>query len=193
MKNKRGLQLLLIGVMAILIISLVVIGKPDNVEKQKNTSNEAENPVSLDDSNKKDNAESKEKKNTIYPYTNIAGEGVDYEDVIFVDDEIYETLKEAYSKVDFTTTFQKGKQENEDYYKEQYKKMLNCEVTFTDKERKEYLLKDFDEMKLNTDIDGGLNPKKFRYYFFDMDEDGHPELGVSDYARFNYIFKYAVR
>lgn len=45
-------------------------------------------------------------------------------------------------------------------------------------------------MKLNTDIDGGLNPKKFRYYFFDMDEDGNPELGVSDYARFNYVFKY---
>lgn len=50
-KNKRGLHLLSIGVMAALIIGLVVIGKQDVIEQQKNTLSETETPVSLNDSN----------------------------------------------------------------------------------------------------------------------------------------------
>jgi len=32
--------------------------------------------------------------------------------------------------------------------------------------------------------------EKYSYYFFDMDEDGTPELCISDGTKFMYVFKY---
>ena len=119
----------------------------------------------------------------------------------FADEEIFEMLKEAYAKIDFFGEFKKGDIDTYDYYKKQYLKLLKSEVTFFDPwTQKEYYIYEFDELdytipNANNLIYGGgysdtYDPNNYLYYFFDMDDDGLPEICVTNETRFNYIFKY---
>ena len=119
----------------------------------------------------------------------------------FIDEEVFEIIKEAYAKVDFFGEFKKGDIETYACYKEQYLKLLKGEVTFFDpRTQKEYYIYEFGEMNYtfpdtNELIYGGghsdtYDPNNYIYYFFDMDDDRTPEICVTNEIRFNYIFKY---
>ena len=121
-------------------------------------------------------------------------------DIDFVDEETIKIIKNAYSKIDFLGKFEKGDKEVYDFYKRQYLRLLKREVTFFDKQtQNEYYINEFNEMNYTNDspqlIYGGelssvYGPHNYMYYFFDMDCDGMPELGVTNEERFVYIMKY---
>lgn len=105
----------------------------------------------------------------------------------FADEETYAFLKKTYDEIDFTGEFQTGNLDRYDEYKEQFKKMLNSEITFTVPETgEEYDIKDY--AGLRTYGDEEFDPGRFCYYLFDMDGDDAPELCIWDQE--TYIFKY---
>jgi hypothetical protein len=121
------------------------------------------------------------------------------EDINYVDDGVFEIIEEVYGKIDFCGKFEKGDEEGFDLYKNQYLRLLKCEVPFFDKQtQKEYFINEFNEMNYNyagphliydgewSDV---YDPNNYIYYFFDMDGDGNPELCVTNESRFVYIIK----
>ena len=123
-----------------------------------------------------------------------------YADIDFIDEEVYSLINKAYSEINFFGDFKKGDEENYDYYKKQYLRLLNCEATFFDKQtQKEYYINEFKEMdysasSMHLNYDGSYSdiydPSNFVYYFFDMDDDGAPEICITNEIRFVYIVKY---
>lgn len=89
----------------------------------------------------------------------------------YAEEETFRKLKIIYDGIDFTGEFKKGNTEVYDYYKVKYAKLLNGEKKITDRDGKEYNLEYYGysiESLLSADI-----------YYFDMDEDGLPELCLS--------------
>ena len=119
-----------------------------------------------------------------------------YSDIDYVDDEVYYIIKKAYDEVDFMGEFKVGNKEVYDSYREQYLRVIKCEATFFDKQtQKEYYLDEFKEMDYTLPgvnlIYGGTysdiyNPSNYAYYFFDMDDDGAPEICITNEIRFIY-------
>lgn len=122
-------------------------------------------------------------------------------DTNFIDDKIYGIIKDAYKEVDFYGEFKKGNMEIYDLYREQYLKLVSGEATFFDKTTdKEYYINEFKEMDYTYagnlikegDYANVYDPNNYVYYFFDVDNDGLPELCISNEIRFIYIFKYDI-
>lgn len=120
-------------------------------------------------------------------------------DISFIDEKNYRVIKEAYKEIDFYGEFKKGNIEKYDIYKEQYLKLVRGEVPFFDKATdKEYYIYEFNEMDYTYgrnlikegEYTNVYDPNDYVYYFFDMDDDGLPELSISNEIRFIYIFKY---
>ena len=99
----------------------------------------------------------------------------------FIDDRAFEYINNIYSDVDFSSNFKTGNQSAYADYKEQYMKLLNCRLPFKSGEVKYYI----DEY-----IYGEYEPEKYTYYFFDMDDDGLPELCIENNMGYIYIMKY---
>jgi len=110
-----------------------------------------------------------------------------YESMECVDETIFSILEEEYKKIDFSGEFNEGNKEQYDEYIQEYKKLVNNEITFLDPESgAEFHLEEFEEMKV---YDGEVyDPSIFEYFFFDVDGDDRPELGIKKYT--TYIFKY---
>ena len=123
-----------------------------------------------------------------------------YNDVDFIDDEMFGIIKDSYSKIDFVGEFKKGDTSAYDFYKEQYLRLLKCEAPFFDRQtQKEHFINEFGEMNYthigphliyNLEYSDIYDPANYIYYFFDMDGDGMPELCVTNEVRFVYIMKY---
>jgi len=114
---------------------------------------------------------------------------ISLEDMPYIDNDMFQTIKEAYSAIDFYGEFEIGDIDLYDSYKAQYLRLLKCEIKFYDKySRSEFYLNEFREMKTFADEIFDLN--EYKYYYFDMDGDDSPELCISDESRFTYIFKY---
>ena len=132
-----------------------------------------------------------------------------YDDVKIVDEKVYKIIKDIYDKIDFYGEFETGNLEVYDYYKKQYLKILKLERTFTANLKayeyyneqyfktfinrrivKKVYLNELGEIKWNWDLHY-RNLNNFKFYFFDMDGDGVPELGIHD-VRFIYFIKYDV-
>lgn len=122
-----------------------------------------------------------------------------YEQESFIDDSVFNIIREIYSKVDFYAEFEKGDTTVYDFYRKQYLKLLKNEATFLDKTSgKEFYINEFNEMDYT--YGGNLikdhnfaetyDPDNYIYYFFDMDGDKSPELCITNEIRFIYIFKY---
>ncbi len=113
-----------------------------------------------------------------FPYFNIP----------FADYEIFEIYKDAYNKIDFQGDFKRGDTIVYDYYKKRYNQLLNNERYFTNpKTGKKFFLTEYEGIKVYSDK-GTYDLNNYTYYFFDMDEDNTPELGIEN--GFVYIFKY---
>jgi hypothetical protein len=123
-----------------------------------------------------------------------------YENIKFVNSEMYSIIEESYENIDFKSQFNKGNIRDYDIYKENYRKLLNCESTFYDKRtQQDYYINQFNEMNYaDTSLIYGnkyadiYDPNNYIYYFFDMDDDGSPELCITNEIRFVYIIKYDV-
>ena len=114
-------------------------------------------------------------------------------DMNYVDEQTFEALRDVYSQIDFHGDFKSGNTECYDYYKEKYFQLVNNKVPFKDKETgSDVYLNEYADIKRDLEI------KKIRddytynytYLFFDIDEDGAPELCITDIKFFHYVFKY---
>lgn len=106
----------------------------------------------------------------------------------YASQQTFETVKGFYSEIDFFGEFQKGDREVYGKYKEAFLKLLQNEVPFFNWETGEHLYwKDFGfgNYKKKYDL------QEIEYIFFDMNEDGFPELTVQKDGD-SYIFQYDV-
>lgn len=134
-----------------------------------------------------------------------------YADLKCVDEEVFSIIKKAYAEVDFYGEFEKGNPASHDYFRKQYFKIVNLERTFKYKAEwqkglggKKMHLNDLNEIKVllekkkNIPFPDTYNLKDCIFYFFDMDIDGLPELGITTLGskvgggRFIYFIKYDI-
>lgn len=111
------------------------------------------------------------------------------EDVPYVEEEIFEILKAAYAEIDFKGEFKKGDLDRYDEYKAVFQKLLQNEAPFLDNETgEETYIKDIPELHYDPSSEDH-DENAYRYYFFDIDEDGLPEMGICNRKeRANEIF-----
>jgi len=119
------------------------------------------------------------------------------DDYIYVNEETYKILVDAYNKVDFFGSFKKGNINVYDFYIEKYKQLIRNEVTFIGREATIVGGENDEELFLNeVGYFRYKDVNEFKkilsdaiFYFFDMDECGAPELCI-DIGSSIYIFKY---
>ena len=95
----------------------------------------------------------------------------------YASEKIYRILNRAYAEIEFEGTFKKGKPEIYDYYKGKFRDFVENNLALIDKNTDEEMyLEEFLTMPymLNEICD----IYAYVYYFFDVDEDGMPELGI---------------
>ena len=110
------------------------------------------------------------------------------DEIAYPDVEAFTLLESAYQEVDFYGDFKPGDLKLYDNFKLDFERLLHNEVPFTRKSTGERMhLQEFDELTHHEVFD----PRNISYCFFDMNEDGTPELclgaGTESYS---YIFKY---
>lgn len=102
----------------------------------------------------------------------------------FVNEDVYTDIKEAYSDMEWSSEFERGNVGLYDSYKEIFRGLVDNKRSYYNPRTGENLfLKDY----LGTEDYSDFPELKF--YFFDMDQDGYPELCLKD-MRFLLIFKY---
>lgn len=102
----------------------------------------------------------------------------------FVNEDVYTDIKEAYSDMEWSSEFERGNVGSYDSYKEIFRGLVdNKRNYYNPRTGKNLFLKDY----LGTEDYSDFPELKF--YFFDMDQDGYPELCLKD-MRFLLIFKY---
>lgn len=117
-------------------------------------------------------------------------------DLPYADEETFDIIREAYGKVAFLGVFAKGDMDVYSDYKRVFLKLLKNDMPFYNPETKEEIyLGDFEGLKLYDESTGyhtSYDVQKYKYIFFDMDEDGSPELGIRNPDNHNavYIFRY---
>ena len=108
----------------------------------------------------------------------------------FIDKELYLYIKGVYEAVDRDIQFLSGDESKRNFYKDQFIKLLKEEIPVADEERGyETTLSHFGEIEWDVNYPG-YAPEHYNYYFYDVDGDGTPELGLTDNERFVYVFKY---
>lgn len=114
-----------------------------------------------------------------------------YDRMSFVNDSVYAILKEEYDKIDFSSEFKTGDLALYELYIEKFKQLLDMEKAYINEIGNEIFINE-----LSTDtyerVFNDYNDIELEYYFFDMDEDGTPELTIDNRRSRNgiYIFKY---
>lgn len=126
-----------------------------------------------------------------------------YGELQYVDEKIYAEIKSAYENMEWYSDFSNGNIEQNQFYKEKYKELLDGKVTFLKTDRYTYsevsqrlYLSEFlrvEEDYPPEDLFNGGNDQ-YGLCFFDMDLDNEPELCIAEKAgagiRSYYIFKY---
>ena len=114
-------------------------------------------------------------------------------DLPYADDIVVAILSKAYEEISFEGTFKRGNLVSYNKYKNHYLKLIDNEIMFINfKTKEKVFLKDFEGLELHIDTVLPYDKYRYVYYFFDMDEDGAPELGIRNQDNHNavYIFKY---
>jgi len=112
-----------------------------------------------------------------------------FENMHFAGDEAVEFLKTAFGKVDFYGEFAKGNVDDYDFYLEKYNQLIRNEIAFIDQTRDEEMCLDSFGYLAGYLEGGEIKTGRFEnmfFYFFDMDEDGAPELCISSEGIFKY-------
>lgn len=115
-------------------------------------------------------------------------------DLPYASQKMVDILREEYRKITFQGTFEQGNVECYDEYKGYFLKLLENEIPFIDMVTGDKCyLKDVRGLEdLVLFRDSSIPGDKELYYFFDMDEDGAPELGIKNpyHSSMQYIFRY---
>lgn len=113
----------------------------------------------------------------------------DKRDLPYADELTFEIIKAAYAKIEFSGEFLQGDSEVYDEYRRMFLKLLQNEIAFLDDDTgEEIYLADYRELT----GDHEYNAENYEYYFFDVDEDGMPELGIYNpgYPHTKIYYKY---
>ena len=103
-------------------------------------------------------------------------------DIAYANEEMFEILKSAYEEIEFKGEFDKGNVELYDSYKDIFLAFLQNQIPYWDNGKgSQGYIKDIYE--LSAYIDGADNVQNYpyKYFFWDIDKDGEPELGVQNY------------
>lgn len=102
------------------------------------------------------------------------------EEMYYADEEAYQALKEAYGQVEWKSEFETGDLKIYGAYREKFRELIENEKPFYNKTTGEWMyLSEYEEKDLTS----------CGYFFFDMDSDGTPELGITNYEQYSF-FKY---
>lgn len=97
------------------------------------------------------------------------------QEIPYVNEETFEMIKSAYGEVDYLAELERGNQEVYDEYLRKFWHLLQSDAAFWDRNlNREVFMKDWQE----TYGGYGLDLKKCKYFFFDMNGDGFPELCI---------------
>jgi len=109
-------------------------------------------------------------------------------------------IRDAYESIEWDSDFVSGDVEVYNQYVTCFRRLLECETTFLVKRSMgEFYINEYEEMNYAypspfNSVYGGMSntydPNDYVYYFFDIDNDGAPELCITDEVRFIYIMKY---
>lgn len=114
-------------------------------------------------------------------------------DIPYANEDIFGILKAFYAKIDFKGEFEKGDIELYSEYKRVFLDFLMAKGSFWDSKTGEEMdLKDVYELNLYVDDTDDIQDCPYEYFFFDVDGDGTPELGLyNNKGRTEkYFFKY---
>ena len=117
-------------------------------------------------------------------------------DLPFADDRTARYLEEAYAAIEFRGEFRECDAEMNAVYLEAFRKLVQNKVIFHDlKTGQDFFLKDYEGIAYDIEEEGGYDPGRFEYYFFDADGDGTPDLGILEeypdgHSAFLYQFRY---
>ena len=101
-------------------------------------------------------------------------------DLPYADDTTVRVLMDAYEELEYVGTFEPGNVEDYDEYIKKYKRLVDNEVSFLDDEGKEFYVSEYEMLGEDSYTD-------FLYYFFDVDGDGEPELGIQGYSGIHHF------
>ena len=130
-----------------------------------------------------------EKEEILYDHT-LSGHMWMYyeaEEIPFVDDETFAVIREAYEEVEYSAEFEKGNPEVYEEYKQEFWRLLQSEIPFMDRKTgKGIYIKGWTNSRGKTMVS---DIKSCPYYFFDMNEDGLPELCIDNSGQIS-VFAY---
>lgn len=113
-------------------------------------------------------------------------------EVPYVDDETFAVLKATYEGLDFNREFETGNPEIYEEYRQKFWKLMQWEGLILDRETgEEHSISEFLEESFSGEEEE-YDPENhyYTYYFFDMDGDGCPELGIREGYRPIYFLRY---
>ncbi|MFA9464175.1 MAG: hypothetical protein ACERKN_07750 [Velocimicrobium sp.] len=114
-------------------------------------------------------------------YTILNSSETKFEDLSFIHEDIYKVFSKKIGDIDFNGIFENGDvADSETILKKYYKVVVGEEPYINEAKEKEEYEGEFDS----------VDPNDCSYYYFDMDNDGLPELIIFDHKTYEYIFKY---
>lgn len=112
-----------------------------------------------------------------------------YDTMEFTDESAYAFIKGTYDAFVFDGEFETGDLALYDSYMEQFRKLVNCEISFIVPEREEsFYINEYGDLKVSKDEE--FAPEEFSYHVFDVTGDNTPELCVRTEGWSTYVFKY---
>ena len=98
----------------------------------------------------------------------------DEKDLPYADETTVQVLMDAYEELEYVGIFEPGNVEDYDEYIKKYKRLVDNEVPFLDDEGNAFYVKEYERLDQYPNA-------TYSYYFFDMDGDEEPELGIQGY------------
>ena len=185
--------------LCIVFLGLTACGKrvtEDNTEDNTSQSDSAETEFFVDDSSYHESEPKSQSTSDPAEWENpnenqFSEDNGDGSVEPFIDEKLYLYIKGVYDEIDWDIQFLPGDESKYDLYREQFIKLLKEEIPVVDDKGYETTLSHLGEIEMDVN-DSDYDPNHYNYYFFDVDGDGTPELGLTNNQRFVYIFKYEV-
>lgn len=102
--------------------------------------------------------------------------------MVFAEPEEVELIQDIYNEIGFTAEYKEGNEEIREFYRKKYERLLREGLIAYRKDGESSIMEDRYDLK-------ELVTNSPDMYFFDMDEDGAPELCIADTAG-TFVCKY---